>query len=104
MVKKASLKIIWDRNALDDFKSILEFLFRQSPEAPKIVKSAILARLKVIQTNAFICEPDKLKDHSGDAFRAFVVYSYRITYQIHKERKEMRIIRVRHTSREPLGY
>jgi plasmid stabilization system protein ParE len=104
MVKSKSLKIVWDRHALDDLQSILEFLFKQSPEAPKIIKSAILTRLKVIQTNAFICESDKLKDKPDDTFRAFVVYSYRITYQINHTQKEIRIIRVRHTSREPLGY
>lgn len=104
MVRRKTLKIVWDRNALDDLKSILEFLFKQSPEAPKIVKSAILARLKVIQTNAMICEADKLKADADNTFRAFVVYGYRLSYQIHQEQNEIRIIRVRHTSREPLGY
>ena len=51
-----------------------------------------------------MCEVDKLKAPSDMDFRAFIVFSYRITFQIKLEAKEIRILRVRHTSREPLGY
>jgi len=47
---------------------------------------------------------DKLKESPNKDFRAFVVYSYRLTYQIKIDAKEIRVLRVRHTSREPLGY
>ncbi|MDO8999349.1 MAG: type II toxin-antitoxin system RelE/ParE family toxin [Bacteroidota bacterium] len=104
MVKKNSFKIIWDRNALDNFKEILTFLSKQSTLAPKIVKEGVLERLDIIRTNALICEIDKLKNNSDKEFRAFIIYSYRITYQIKSDAEEIRIIRIRHTSREPLGY
>ncbi len=104
MVKKISFKIIWDKLALDNFKDILDFLSKQSPQAPKIVKEGVLTRLDIIKENALICEADKLKETPSKEFRAFVVYSYRVTYQVKVEAKEIRIIRVRHTSREPLGY
>ena len=42
MVKPNSFKIIWDRKALDHFKDILIYLEKQSNQAPKIVKSAII--------------------------------------------------------------
>jgi hypothetical protein len=51
-----------------------------------------------------LCAVDKLKEPLNKNFRAFVVYSYRVTYQINMEAKEIRILRIRHTSREPLGY
>ncbi len=38
MVKSASFKIIWDRNALDHFKEILHYLEKQSESAPKLLK------------------------------------------------------------------
>jgi len=104
VVIKKPFKIIWDRSALDDFKDILSFLSKQNTQASKIIKEGVLTRLDSIKTNALIYEPDKLKDEPNKEFRAFVVYSYRITYQIKAERKEIRIIRIRHTSREPLGY
>jgi len=70
----------------------------------RVVKSAIISRLDIIKTNPLICESDKLKDPTHKDFRAFVVFSYRVTYQMKFETKELRILRVRHTSREPLGY
>jgi plasmid stabilization system protein ParE len=104
MVASKSFTIIWDRDALDNLKEILTHLSKQSNLAPKIVKETILSKLETIKTNAFICETDKLKDVSNPNFRAFIVYSYRITYQIKMETQQIRIIRIRHTSREPLGY
>lgn len=104
MVKSSAFKLTWDRKALDHFKDILAYLEKQSEQAPKIVKTAILERLELIKTNPLICELDKLKDAPNKYFRAFVVFSYRVTYQISAESKEIRVLRIRHTSREPLGY
>jgi addiction module RelE/StbE family toxin len=104
MVKPVSFKIIWDRKALDNFKEILTYLEKQSVQAPKIVKEAIISRLEVIKNNPLIAESDKLKNPSNKDFRALVIFSYRVTYQIKTDIKEIRILRIRHTSREPLGY
>jgi plasmid stabilization system protein ParE len=105
MVKPTSYKVVWNIEALGQLKEILEYLEKQSNQAPKIVKQAVLEKIKVIKINPLICESDKLKRPSFDKeFRAFVVYSYRISYQIKIDIKEVRILRVRHCSREPLGY
>lgn len=104
MVKPNVLKVVWDVEALNQFKEVLTYLEGQSEQAPKIVKQAILDRIKVLVKNPFSCELDKLREPSSEEFRAFVAFSYRITYQIQLESNEIRILRVRHTSREPLGY
>lgn len=104
MVKPVSFKIIWDKNALDHLKEILTYLGKQSEQAPKIVKEGIISRLTLIKTNPLICELDKLNDSSVKEYRAFIVFSYRVTYQISSATKEIRVLRIRHTSREPLGY
>jgi len=104
MVKQKTYTIIWDRIALDHFKDILEFLSKQSSQAPKIVKDGILSRLDDVKKNTLIFKLDKLKDTPNKEFRASVIYSYRITHQIKIDSREIRIIRIRHTSREPLGY
>ena len=103
-MKRSRFKISWDRKALDQLKEILEFLEKQSEQAPKIVKTAIISRLDILKTNPLIAEPDKLKDPSDKDFRAFIVFSYRVTYQVKSDIKEIRVLRVRHTSREPQGY
>lgn len=104
MIKQKSYTIIWDRIALDHFKDILDFLSKQSSQAPKIVKEGILSRLDDVKKNALIFEIDKLKDNPNKEFRAFVIYNYRVTYQIKEAAKEIRVLRIRHTSREPFGY
>ena len=104
MLKPKPFTIIWDRIALDYFKEIPDYLSKQSSQVSGIVKEGVLFRLNEIRKNALIFETDKLKDKPNKDFRAFVMYSYRITYQIKADTKEIRIIRIRHTSREPLGY
>ena len=104
MVNKRLFKIIWDRQALDNFKEILTFISKQSPQAPRIVKNGVLSKLKTIKINPFICETDKLNEAQNEEFRAFIIYSYRVTYQIKMTTKEIRILRIRHTSMEPLEY
>ncbi len=102
MVKNKKFEVIWDKEALNVFKEILSFLSKQSAQAPKIVKESVLSRLDAIKTNPLIFEADKLKEPANKEFRAFIIYSYRVTYQIKSQ--VIRVIRVRHTSREPLGY
>lgn len=104
MVKNSSFKIIWDVQALEHFKEILEYLNEQSNQAPKIVKKAFFDRISTIKKNPLVSEKDKLRNPPSKDYRAFIVFSYRITYQIQNEAKEVRILRIRHTSREPLGY
>lgn len=104
MNKPKSYTIIWDRNALDELKGILDYLSIQSSQAPKIVRKGIFLRLSDIEKYPYIYEADKLKDPPNKEFRAFVVYNIRLTYQIIEIAKKIRILRIRHTSREPLGY
>jgi plasmid stabilization system protein ParE len=104
MVEIQNYTIVWDKSALNELIEILNYLAKQSAEAPSIVKKAIMDRLKVIKSNPLISEQDKLRIPPSKNFRAFVIFSYRISYQIHAETNEVRILRIRHTSREPLGY
>jgi len=104
MKGQKSFIIKWDRVALNHFKEILTYLSEQSPQAPKIVKEGVLSRLDDIKKNPLIFEIDRLKDNPNKEFRAFIIFNYRITYQIKEATKEIRILRIRHTSRDPLGY
>jgi plasmid stabilization system protein ParE len=103
-VVRKSFKIVWDVQALEQFKNVLTYLEKQSENAPKIVKSEILSRINSIKNNPNIYEIDKLKDEPNKEFRALVVLNYRVTYQVKSDLKEIRILRIRHTSQEPLGY
>lgn len=104
MTKQKPYTIIWDRIALDDFKGVLDYLSKQSSQAPQIVRKGVISLLGEIEKNPLIFEIDKLKEYPNEEFRAFVIYNLRITYQVNAATKEIRILRIRHTSREPLGY
>jgi plasmid stabilization system protein ParE len=96
--------VTWDAEALNQFKEILSYLGEQNVQAPKIVKKAILDRIDQIRNNPLLYEPDSLRIPSDIHYRAFIVYNFRVTYQIKPETQEIRILRIRHTSREPLGH
>jgi plasmid stabilization system protein ParE len=104
MIKQKSYTLVWDRIALNHFKEILDYLSKQSSQAPGIVREGVISRIDDAKKNPHIFEIDKLKDSPDKDFRAFVIYNYRITYQIKEASKEIRILRIRHTSREPFGY
>ena len=96
--------VIWDRKALEEFKTILTYLHNQSSNASRIVKLKMLDRVELLKSNPRLAEADKLKSHPNSNFHAFVVFSYRLTYQIMEEEKLIRILRIRHTSKEHLIY
>ena len=96
--------VIWERKALEEFKTILTYLHNQSLNASRIVKLKMLDRVELLKSNPRLAEADKLKSHPNSNFHAFVVFSYRLTYQIMEEEKLIRVLRIRHTIKEPLNY
>ena len=99
---RKNLKIIWERSALDELKEILSYIEKQSIAGARIVNTAIREGVKTLKTNPNTYTADFLKDNNDGSYRAFTVYSYRITYKI--ANNEIIILRVRHTSREPLEH
>jgi plasmid stabilization system protein ParE len=104
MVDKSIYKIDWDNEAISQLKEILIYLDKKSINAARIVKYAILEQLELLKTNPGLAQVDRLKSKSNLNFHAFVVYSYRVTYQIINDNNLIRILRIRHTSKEPLNY
>lgn len=97
---KKPLKIIWDKNAVEELEEILEQISKDSIAGARIVKSGILDTLKTIKKSPYIFAADILKENNDNSYRSFTVYSYRISYKV--ENEFIKILRVRHTSRESL--
>jgi hypothetical protein len=55
VVKSKPFKLIWDKQAIDNFKEILTYLSKKSNQAPGIVKEGVLTELESIKTNALMC-------------------------------------------------
>ena len=102
MVRINHYELIWDAAALDQLEDYLEEVSKQSKSAPKIIRDRIMNRLKGIKEAPYICSLDRFKINNDGTYRAFTVYSYRVTYSIKKN--QINIIRIRHTSKEPLEH
>ena len=95
--------LVWDKIALDHLKEIYDVLKTgNNLDFAKEVKSVILKTTKELLENPFIYEQDRFKFDNDGSFRAFVKFKYRVAYKITET--QIRILRVRHTSREPMEY
>lgn len=102
MVKKKHFKVIWSNVAAEQLKEIYKYVKKDSEQGAKHVKSKILESTKILGSATTIYQPDVLKDNNNGNYRAYTIFSYRITYKIEKD--SIHILRVRHTSREPLTH
>lgn len=102
MVKSKFHKVIWSNIAKDQLKEIFKYIKKDSLQAAEHVKAKILESTKSLETGITIYQADILKDNNNGGYRAYTIFSYRITYKIEKD--FVYILRVRHTSREPLEY
>lgn len=95
-------KIIWDDEAAKSLRSAIKYIRIDSPQNAEKVKIVIKAVVKELAAKPERYPKDKYKANNNGEYRAFEIYSYRIAYFISDN--EIRIIRVRHTSQEPLDY
>ena len=90
--------------SLKQLESIHKYILEESDSlttADKVINK-ILTSSKVLSEQPEMHPTDKYKLNNTGSYRAYEVYSYRIAYRILKDK--VRILRVRHTSREPLKY
>ena len=84
------------------FAEILAYLHSESPSAAAIVGNAILDIVGKLPAQPLAHPPDRFRKNKSADFRAFTVFTYRISYYAGKA--EIIILRIRHTSREPLQF
>ena len=99
---KKKVTIEWRNTAANDFYDILEYLKEESELAVSIVGNFILDEIDSLTTYPKKYPIDRFKKNNNGNYRAFVVYNYRISYLI--EEDTVYILRIRHTSREPLEH
>jgi plasmid stabilization system protein ParE len=102
MVRKRKIRLIWNTDALASFKEALTYIKSESPQGAEIVKLTVLNSLQLIKANPKVFPKDQLKDYNDGSYRAYSIYSYRITYKINET--QIQILRFRHSSREPFDY
>ena len=99
---KKKIEIVWSSEASYSFVEILDYLSSKSTSAVDIVGNSILDEIENLSKNPFVHPTDRFKKKGNYNFRACIVYSYRISYYVTDT--EIHILRIRHTSREPLEF
>ena len=99
---KKEITVIWSKDASRHFAEILEHPSKESHQAVDIVGNEILDAIESLPSMPFKYSEDRLRKNNDNRFRAVIVYSYRISYYIGEN--EILILRIRHTSREPLEF
>ena len=95
-------KLVWDKEALLELKEAYNYLKKESLPSAKKVRKSILETASELPKYPEIYSLDRFKKGNTNDYRAFEKYHYRVTYRI--KEKEIRILRVRHTKREPLKH
>jgi plasmid stabilization system protein ParE len=95
-------KVIWPQLSKQQLREAYNHIKKDAPaSALKVRKSIVNATIELVNhpnKNA----ADKFKMDNDGSFRAFELFRYRIAYQVTET--EIIILRVRHTSMEPLKY
>jgi len=102
MVQKKIKIIVWSKNAANQYYEILEFIEDEAPQALPIVGNALMDAIEDLAAQYNSHPPDRFKNNNNGTYKAALVYSYRISYQVTET--AVYILRIRHTSREPLNY
>lgn len=98
----ANRKISWDIVASKEFEQGINYIAGNSVQNAEKVRQEIVNRIEQLLGNPERHAPDKYKINNDGSYRAFELHKYRISYFIATD--EIRILQIRHTSREPKPY
>lgn len=97
-----SRKIIWRKPSLLYLEKAIDYIRKDSIKNSEIVANAILASIDKAARFSEHFPPDKYKLNNTGSFRAFEIYSFRISF--YADEKIIRIVRIRHTKQKPVNY
>jgi len=102
MGKSQRFKVILTADAERQYFQATEYLLNESEKGYRNFIKKFRERAALIADKPKLYSADKYKLNNNGAYRAFVIYNYRVTYKI--EDKEVIILLIRHTSQEPKQY
>lgn len=97
-------RVIWSKSSLKQLFKIHADVLKESDSlniADKLLDD-LLTSSEMLEDQPKLYPLDKYRKNNKGNYRAYEVHSYRISYREFKE--NIRIVRVRHTSRKPLKY
>lgn len=94
--------VVWSNSAKAELKKAFEYIALDSLQNAQIVRDNLIDATIELVENPEKHPLDKFKTENDGTWRACEVCHYRVSYRILKN--EIRIVRMRHTSRSPLTY
>jgi len=97
-------KVIWSKQALEQTKAIHKYILDTSKSvsiADRVVE-ILFDSTQILSFQSDLFELDKFKKNNDGSYRAYTKFSYRVSYRIQND--TIRILRIRHTSRDPLEF
>lgn len=94
-------KVVWDKVVLSDLEDIFEYL-KPKPEVSSKIVPTIIKLASDLSINFEIYSLDRFKIKNDGSYRAFEKYHYRVSYRVLPN--QIRVLRIRHTSRNPKEY
>jgi plasmid stabilization system protein ParE len=94
--------ITWNYRAKEELKRVYEYILKDSYQNALKVRQDIIDAVLYLVEHSEKYHLDKYKTNNDGTWRAFEMHRYRISYRVKKD--QIRIIRIRHTSRSPLLY
>lgn len=99
-VKKYS--IVWSRAAELHLKKIFDYIKEDSIQNAHTVLYQIIKKVDALYINPERYPLDKYKYDNNGSYRAFEIYSYRISYRVVES--QIWVLRIRSTHQRPLKY
>lgn len=94
--------VVWGKSARAELRKAFEYIALDSRQNAELVRDTLIDMTIDLSTNPFKHPLDKFKTSNDGTWRAFEKYHYRISYRVLKD--EVRVVRMRHTSRSPTNY
>ena len=94
--------VVWSDSAKAELKRAFQYIALDSVQNAQLVRDTLIDMTIDLQENPERHHLDKFKKDNDGTWRAFEKHHYRISYRILKN--QIRIVRMRHTSKSPLTY
>ena len=97
-------EIVWTETAQEQLQEIYFYILEESKNfsiADKVIDT-IVDSVTILNSSWEIYEIDVMRLPNSSNYRAFEIYSYRISYKVTET--SIFIIRIRHTSRNPKSF
>ncbi len=95
-------EVRWPYQTQNQLEKVYAHILKDSYQNAEKIKNEILNSTSKLATSPEIYPIDKYRKNNDGTFRAYEIHHYRIAYRITE--REIIILRLRHTSREPQDY